>query len=93
MNPAPKEVAMSHLRVLICRVEDDKEMTELHSFDLPAVELEKLSPETALDEIETRMLDCGQKITGYLLRQQWVDIDEQLVEKYQQAFPPWSGDS
>lgn len=85
---------MSHLRVLICRVEDDpKEMTELHRFDLPGVDPEKLSPETALDEMEGRMLDCGQKITGYLLRQQWVDIDEQLVEKYQQAFPPWSGDS
>ena len=27
---------MSHLRVLICRVEDDpKEMAELHRFDLP----------------------------------------------------------
>ena len=85
---------MSHLRVLICRVEDDpKEMTELHRFDLPAVDLEKLAPETALDQMETRMLDCGNKITSYLLRQQWVDVDEQLVEKYQQAFPPRSGDS
>lgn len=84
---------MSHLRVLICRVEDDqKEMTELHRFDLPAVDPEKLSPETALDEIETRMLDCGHKITGYLLRQQWVDVDEQLVEKYEQDFPPRDGD-
>ena len=85
---------MSHLKVLICRVEDDpNEITELHSFDLPAVDVGKLSPETALDEMETLMLDCGQKITGYLLRQQWVDVDEQLVEKYQQAFPPWNGDS
>jgi hypothetical protein len=75
-------------------VEDEKsqEMTELHRFDLPAVEVEKLSPETALDELEKSMLEKGQKITGYLLRQQWVDIDEELVEKYQQAFPPWGGD-
>jgi len=84
---------MSHLRVLICRVEDDpNEMTELHRFDLPAVDAEKLSPETALDEMEARMLDHGREITSYLLRQEWVEIDEQLVEKYQQAFPPWSGD-
>lgn len=39
---------MRHLRVLICRVENEVrpiEMTELHRFDLPAVEPEKLSPE------------------------------------------------
>jgi hypothetical protein len=75
-------------------VEDEKsqEMTELHRFDLPAVDVEKLCPETALDELEKSMVDNGQKITGYLLRQQWVDIDEELVERYQQAFPPWGGD-
>lgn len=80
---------MSHLRVLICRVKGEpNEMTELHRFDLPSVDVEKLSPKTALDEMETHMLDCGQEITSYLLRQQWVEADEQLVEKYKQAFPP-----
>jgi hypothetical protein len=54
-------------------VEDEKtqEMTELLRFDLPAVDVEKLSPETALGELEKSMLDNGQKIMGCLLRQQW----------------------
>ncbi len=34
------------------------------------------------------MLDYGQKITSSLVRQRWVDVDEQLVEKYKQSFPP-----
>jgi hypothetical protein len=42
---------MSHLRVLICRVDDEAnpdQMTELHSIDLPVVEPGKMRPETAL---------------------------------------------
>jgi len=87
---------VSHLRVLICRVEDEarpEEMTELHRFDLSAIDPEKMKPETALDQLEARTLSCGQLIMRRLLEHQWEGVDELLVEKYQEAFPPWGGDS
>ncbi len=47
---------MSHIRVLICRVDDpaSDQMTERAAFDLPATDGSTLQPETALDELETR---------------------------------------
>ncbi|HQE93257.1 MAG TPA: hypothetical protein PLQ66_10810, partial [Anaerolineae bacterium] len=53
---------MSHLRVLICRVDDEEHpdsMIELYSFDLPAVVPAALRPETVLDELETEVLGAG----------------------------------
>jgi hypothetical protein len=92
VNPT-KEVEMSHLRVSICRVEDEPgKVTELHSFDLPAVDPDKMKPENALDQMESQVLTHGQKIMRYLLEQQWVDTDELLTEKHEEAFPPWNGD-
>jgi hypothetical protein len=46
---------MSHIRVLICRVDDpaSEQMTELAAFDLPVTDVFALRPETALDELET----------------------------------------
>ena len=87
---------MSHLRVLICRVEDEskpEEMTELHRFDLGRVKQENLKPETALDQLESHVLDCGQRIMRSLFEYQWEEVDEPLVESYQRSFPPWSGES
>ena len=87
---------MSHLRVLICRVEDEKQpdkMTELHSFDLSAVDVDNMKPETALDQLESSTLTQGHEIMRYILEQQWVDVDELLTEKHEEAFPPWDGDS
>jgi hypothetical protein len=42
---------MSHIRVLICRVDDldTDQMTELAAFDFPAAVLTALQPETALE--------------------------------------------
>jgi hypothetical protein len=80
---------------LICRVDDEShpdEMTELHRFDLPPADPEKMKPEHALDELEDRTLSHGQRIMSYLLREQWIDVDELLVEKEQQAFPPRDSD-
>ena len=56
---------MSRLRILICRVDDEEQpdqMTELHSFDVPAVAAEHLKPETALDELEAGVLTVGQEV-------------------------------
>ena len=81
---------MSHLRVLICRVEDETQpdkMTELHSFDLPAVDPDKMEPQTALDQLESSTSTHGQKIMRYILEQQWVDMDEFLAPNIRRLFP------
>lgn len=86
---------MSHLRVLICRVDDEAnpdQMSELHSFDLPAVAPEQMEPETALDEMETEVLTIGQEVMRQLLKSQWEAVDRLLVEQYQEHFPPRDGD-
>lgn len=82
---------MSHLRVLVCRVDDEtgsEQMTELDSFDLPAVAPEEMAPETALDKIETDILSVGQEILRHMMRRQWQEVDRLLVEQYQQSFSP-----
>lgn len=87
---------MSYLRVLICRVDDEahpEHMTELHSFDLPAVEPGALNPETALDELETDVLRVGQQLMRQLLQAEWAEVDERLTAEYQAHFSPSDGDA
>jgi len=82
---------MSHLRVLICRVDDEAspdQMTELHSIDLPAVEPGQMQQETALDELETEVLAVGQDVMRHLMKSQWEEVDRLLVEAYQRRFSP-----
>jgi hypothetical protein len=86
---------MSHLRVMICRVDDEAEpdrMTELHSIDLPGVEPGQMQPETALDGLETEVLTVGHEVMRHLLKSEWAEVDRLLVEAYQRRFPPGSGD-
>lgn len=86
---------MSHLRVLICRVDDETQpdqMTELHSFDVPDVDPDQLEPETALDEMEAGVLTVGQEVMRHLLKSQWEEVDKLLVEEYQQRSSPSDGD-
>jgi hypothetical protein len=90
-----EEDTMSHLRVLICRVDDEEhpdQMTELYHFDLPEVDPEQLQPETALDEMEDGVLTIGQDVMRHLLKSQWEEMDKLLVEQYRQHFPPSDGD-
>ena len=85
---------MSHLRVLLCRVDDAapaERMTELHSFDLPAVDPGPLHAPTALDSLETEALNIGQEVMRHLLTAQWQEVDRLQVEQYQQRFPPSDG--
>jgi hypothetical protein len=87
---------MSYLRVLICRVDDEahpEHMTELHSFDLPAVEPGALNPETALDELETDVLRVGHQLMRHLLQAEWAEVDERLTAEYQARFSPSGGDA
>jgi hypothetical protein len=87
---------MSHLRILICRVEDESrpgEMVEIERFDLPGAQVNQEAPQGTLDELESRTLSCGQEVMRHLLKAQWEEIDGLLVEEYQQDFPPRRGDS
>src|SRR6266542_2507476 len=60
---------MSHIRVLVCRVDDphSDHMTELTAFDLPPADVTTLQPETALDELETTTQETGNTILPRLL--------------------------
>jgi hypothetical protein len=75
---------MSHIRVLICRVDDpdSDQMTELAAFDFPAADVSTLQPETALDELETSTQETGNAILRRVLQAQWDIIDAELTERY-----------
>ncbi len=84
---------MSHIRVLICRVDDpaSDQMTELAAFDLPPTDVSTLQPETALDELETTTHQTGNAILRRALQAQWEIIDAELTDKHRQAFSPSGG--
>ena len=81
---------MSHIRVLICRVDDPTtdQMIELAAFDFPAADVTTLQPETALDELETTTQATGNAILKRVLQAQWNTIDAALVEQHRQRFSP-----
>lgn len=81
---------MSHLRVIICRVEagEEETMTEVASFDLGEAEISQLRPESALDEVEGQVQQLGHQVLRELFKQQWQQIDQQLVRQQIQLFPP-----
>jgi hypothetical protein len=94
-NQLAEENEMSRLRILICRVDDEDQpdqMTELHSLDVPDIDLDQLEPGTALDEMEDGVLTIGQDVMRYLLKSQWEEVDKLLVEQYRQRFSPSGGD-
>ena len=84
---------MSHIRVLICRVDDpaSAQMTELAAFDLPTTDVSTLQPETALDELETTTHETGTAILRRTLQAQWDLIDTELTEHHRQSFSPSAG--
>ncbi len=81
---------MSHIRVLICRVDDpaSEQMTELAAFDLPATDVSALRPAPALDELETTTHETGNAILRRTLQAQWDLIDAELAAQHRQAFSP-----
>ena len=84
---------MSHIRVLICRVDDpaSDQMTELAAFDLPETDVTTLKPETALDALETTTQTTGNAILQRALQAQWDVIDDQLAAQHRQSFSPSDG--
>jgi hypothetical protein len=83
---------MSHIRVLICRVDDpaSDQMTELAAFDLPTTDISMLQPETALDKLEMITHQTGNAILRHTFQAQWNLIDAELADKHRQAFSPSS---
>ena len=76
---------MSHIRVLICRVDDPaaNQMTELAAFDLPSADVSTLQPEAALDDLETTTQETGNAILCRTLQAQWDLIDAELMDQHQ----------
>ncbi len=81
---------MSHIRVLICRVDDpaSDQMTELAAFDLPAPDPQSLQPDTALDDLETTTHETGNAILRRVLQAQWQTLDTSLAQQYRQRCSP-----
>ena len=81
---------MSHIRVLICRVDDpaSEQMTELPAFDLPTTAVSALQSETALDDLETTTQETGNAILRRTLQAQWDLSDADLTDQYRQSFSP-----
>ncbi len=85
-----KESAVSHLRVIICQVDDDtgeEPVSELSRFDLPPVPVDLTA---ALDRIEALVARVGQCVLGRLLERQWEQLDAQAVARYCAHQPPGS---
>ena len=84
---------MSHIRVLVCRVDDpdSDQMIELAAFDLPASDVTALQPDTALDELEMTTQETGTAILRRTLQAQWDIIDTELTEQHRQSFSPSGG--
>jgi hypothetical protein len=81
---------MSHIRVLICRVDEpaSEQMTELAAFDLPVLDPTTLQPTTALDELESTTHETGNTILRRVLQAQWELLDTMLTQDYRQRFSP-----
>jgi hypothetical protein len=84
------ETLMSHLRVTLCRVEDEApgKMAELVSFDLPHNDVDALQPQSALDTLEQQTAEVGNGLLRKALEAQWEQIDAELTQKARQDFPP-----
>jgi hypothetical protein len=53
---------MSHIRVLICQVDDEDQMTEVAAFELAGSDEVRLEPAHTLDALETRTHQTGNAI-------------------------------
>ncbi len=79
---------MSHIRVLICRVDDEERMTEVAAFELANGDEVRREAAHALDDLELRTHRTGNAILRRLLQAQWALIDSALADQYvTQAMP------
>lgn len=83
---------MSHLPLLLCRVDDPATdtLTELAGFDLPTPDVAALRPATALDDLKTTVQTTGNAVLCCLLQAAWDEIDAELAAAYRRQVPPAS---
>src|SRR5512138_2868346 len=79
---------MSHIRVVLCRVDDpaSDQLTELAAFDLPTPDVAPLEPTTALDNLETVTQQTGNPIPRRVLQAQSDVIDAALLAEQRQHY-------
>ena len=59
---------MDHIRVVICRVGDTDEMTEVAAFEVTEIEVNKETDEQTLNELESRTQVTGNAILRQLFQ-------------------------
>ncbi len=80
---------MSHVRLLICRVDEgDNQVTELARVNLPPVLAD--AGAAPLDTLEAQVATVGQCLLGRLCELQWDAIDAQAVARYRAGQAPGS---
>ncbi len=79
---------MSRIRVLICRVDDGEQMTELAAYDLGGNQSVRLEEGQLLDELEAATHRTGHAILREVLRAQWALLDERLTAAYMAQMAP-----
>jgi len=78
---ATEDAPMSHLRVLLCRLDDeDDPLTELASVEMPAVLAQRSA--APLDTLEASVATVGHRILGQLCEVQWDEVDAHAVAEY-----------
>jgi hypothetical protein len=87
---SPEGAAMSHIRILVCHVDEACSdcMIELAAVDFPQLDAAALTTaETALDTLEVTTIELGYTALRAALQAQWAAVDAQLVESYSRRFP------
>ena len=81
---------MSRIRIMVVKVDDNNPdaMSELASFDMPEADLDTLTAETALDDLEASTYEVGTAALKRVLQARWEEIDKQLADKARQSFSP-----
>jgi hypothetical protein len=82
-------LTMSHICILVCRVDDPKpdRMTELAAIELPHLDAACVATEATLDALEAATLDRGHAALRAALLAQWEAIDAHLVETFLHEAP------
>jgi len=84
-----KEMRMSHVRLLICRVDEgDNQVTERARVTLPPVLAD--AGAAPLDTLEAQVATVGQCLLGRLCELPWDALDAQAVARYRAGQAPGS---
>ncbi len=81
---------MSHIRVLICRVDEAEQMTEVAAYDLAGGSEVRLEAAHALDDLEARTRRMGNAMLRQLLQARWELIDLLVAKRQKVGGRQWS---